>query len=135
MPVLEFPGTSQGGTTYHQNWTDASGAGSIRYPEALYNQVLSEQRLYNQIQMEREDTAYQRMVADMKAAGLNPWMGVSSGGLASTPATPPKKSALDSLLQILNYNENKAHKDNSDMLSAVNTGVRMALPFLALLGI
>jgi len=32
---------------------------------------------------DREDSAYQRMVEDMKKAGLNPWLAVSSGGLSS----------------------------------------------------
>lgn len=45
----------------------------------------------------REDSAYQRMVSDMKKAGLNPWLGISSGGSA-TSSVNPAQNKLDSLL-------------------------------------
>ena len=46
--------------------------------------LVSEQQELNRLQMEREDTAYQRMVEDMRKAGLNPWTGISSGGASSS---------------------------------------------------
>lgn len=49
---------------------------------------------------EREDSAYQRMVEDMKKAGLNPWTGLSSGG-SPTSSTNPSMDSLTSLLQVL----------------------------------
>lgn len=51
----------------------------------------------------REDSAYQRMVEDMKKAGLNPWTGISSGG-SPTSATNPSLDSLSGLLSILNTN-------------------------------
>lgn len=53
----------------------------------------------------REDSAYQRMVADMKKAGLNPWTGIASGGL-STSTTSPTANAFNSLMQALEFNQN-----------------------------
>lgn len=52
---------------------------------------------------EREDSAYQRMVSDMRKAGLNPWTGVASGG-SPTSSVNPAESALNSLFSGLNYN-------------------------------
>lgn len=49
---------------------------------------------------EREDSAYQRMVADMQKAGLNPWTGISSGG-SSTSSTNPSLDSLSSLISVL----------------------------------
>lgn len=65
----------------------------------LYGSVLEGQKAV----WDREDSAYQRMVADMRKAGLNPWSGISSGGLA-TSSTNPVESALNSLFSGLNYN-------------------------------
>lgn len=48
----------------------------------------------------REDSAYQRMVEDMKKAGLNPWAGISSGGLA-TSVENPSMNSLTGLIQVL----------------------------------
>jgi len=53
---------------------------------------------------DREDSAYQRMVADMQKAGLNPWTGISSGGL-STSSSSPSSEALKGLIAGLEYNK------------------------------
>lgn len=52
----------------------------------------------------REDSAYQRMVSDMTKAGLNPWTGISSGGL-STAGGNPSSDILKGLIQGLEYNK------------------------------
>lgn len=64
------------------------------------------QKLYEDQQRvwEREDSAYQRMVEDMKKAGLNPWTGISSGGL-STSSSSPSSEALKGLIAGLEYNK------------------------------
>lgn len=51
----------------------------------------------------REDSAYQRMVEDMKKAGLNPWIGISSGG-SQTSQVNPVVDSLNSTLSILMNN-------------------------------
>lgn len=85
-----------------------------------YNNQLMDlsSQVYNQSQelWAREDSAYQRMVADMKKAGLNPWTGVSSGGL-SAGSNIPAMDSLTSLLSVLTYNLNQselAHKISYD---------------------
>lgn len=60
---------------------------------------------------EREDSAYQRMVEDMKKAGLNPWTGVASGGL-STSSNNAVSDALSGLLGMLDYNLKATKYDN-----------------------
>lgn len=89
------------------------GTYSFLNPDSLasyFDSIRSEQeRIW-----EREDSAYQRMVADMSKAGLNPWTGISSGGL-STSSESPTKSALSTIIQLLalaNDATNKKDKNN-----------------------
>lgn len=48
----------------------------------------------NQIQMDREDTAFQRQVSDLKAAGLSPLM-VAGNGASSSPLTSAQAPQFD----------------------------------------
>ena len=51
-----------------------------------------EQRRLNQLQMEREDNAVQRHVADLQAAGLNKQVAAGGAGAASSPIQAPNDS-------------------------------------------
>lgn len=66
-----------------------------------------------EINRQREDTAYQRMVADMKAAGLNPWTGIASGGSASSPQSP-SKDTLGGLINIVALNNQATSLKDKD---------------------
>ena len=52
----------------------------------LSKEQFAYQKQLNDTLMQREDTAYQRQIADLKAAGLSPLM-VSSGGASAAPLT------------------------------------------------
>lgn len=64
--------------------------------DTLFAQVKAEQEEI----WAREDSAYQRMVEDMRKAGLNPWTGISTGGLSSSAASPTS-TAFSTLSQAL----------------------------------
>lgn len=102
--------------------------------ENLYNGIASEQAGLNELQMRREDTAVQRWAEDVRQAGLNPAMFTGSGA-SSSQVTAPHKSALEGLLQTLSIHNNAINNMNKDTLSAVNTGIKMAFPLLALFGL
>lgn len=103
--------------------------------ESIYNNAVAEQRALNELQMAREDSAHQREVADLRKAGLNPWLSSTSGGLSSSPQTAPHKSALETLVQVLTSHNNAIGGMNRDTLSAFNTGIKAAIPFLAMFGL
>lgn len=87
------------------NWLDRQSLYESQVNESMYNHAAQ------MAQWEREDNAYQRTVADMKKAGLNPyWMAASgsvSGAATSTsgssvgknPAAPG--NTLQSLISLL----------------------------------
>lgn len=87
---------------------------------------------------DREDSAYQRMVEDMKKAGLNPWTGISSGGL-STGHVNPSMDSLTGLIQVLggwlnarevgNHTLRDSSQASKNVMDAFNKVVNMVSNF------
>lgn len=98
---------------------------SVYYPQSdldrLYSMVYEGEKEYREKVWEREDSAYQRMVADMQKAGLNPWTGISSGGSpTSSTGSSPTSSAMQFLMAGYNLNAQAAERENSNTFKMLN---------------
>ena len=69
---------------------------------AFQREALEYQKALNETIMNREDTAYQRTVADMRAAGLNPLAMKGTNGSGGTAQAP---EAMNTTAAQMNYNE------------------------------
>lgn len=66
-----------------QLWNGLTGQTSAQATKEANERNIQNQNYWNEITMQREDTAHQREVADLQAAGLNPWLSAGGNG-AST---------------------------------------------------
>jgi len=66
-----------------QKTADFNALEAVKNREFQTEQVLQQQKWSEQM----SNSAYQRQVADMKAAGINPMLAIMGGGGASTPTT------------------------------------------------
>lgn len=69
---------------------------------AFQRDQLEYQKALNELIMQREDTAYQRTVEDMRNAGLNPLMMTGTNGSGGTIQAP---EAINTQASQINYNE------------------------------
>lgn len=64
-------------------WNGLTGQTSANATIKANEMNIANQNYWNQVMMEREDTAHQREMADLQAAGLNPWLTVGGSGAAA----------------------------------------------------
>ena len=68
-------------------WKGLTGETSAQATLEANERNIANQNYWNQVAMEREDSAHQREMADLQAAGLNPWLSVGGGAQSAALST------------------------------------------------
>lgn len=124
--------SSSSGTSWGRVYgTEASAADIMRAKEAndLNTEYMRQQMIFNadqaelnrQYQTNMSNTAYQRQVRDLIAAGLNPLLAVGAGG-ASTPSGATATSNLQSAAKANTYADQATESQNSSSSQSSSSG-------------
>lgn len=115
-PAIE-PGWS-GKDMFTDWWTGNHAERQRQYREA--QNEWNAQKLLTKAEWEREDSAYQRLVADMKKAGLNPYYALNQSSVS------PYGSSGQSVYSTKGKSSSKSEEKGLDLKGLITTAILIA---------